>query len=430
MLEKEKNNNNFKDTILGIIKKLEKDDYSKYGGNELLYIAQVLDWESYQDAEPFSVRLEKEFAKKFGVKYGIAHNSGTGTLQSCLAAAGVGAGDEVIIPAQSVLMNAATTLHQNAVPVFADIDPKTFNIDPSDIKNKITPRTKAIQVVHMHGLSADMDPIMKMARENNIIVIEDSAQCVLGVYKDKLAGTIGDMTSWSFETKKHLSTGEGGMITTDNPDFATIVRKNGFNGYRAISPDAPLAKKLPEEFQDPNYRRHDTLGYNYRMNEITAAMGLAQLERIEELVRRRQKCAEYFIDAINDCYWIMPQYVPDGYINSYYTFSARYLGEEKFGSNWKKFWHNFKAEGGDGFYGAVAVSYQEPMIKDEVYFKTGYLPKNNKCTYSEQYKYYNGMCPIAEKVQSQLMSFKTNYRNLEEAKNQALILQKTIKKFN
>ena len=321
-------NQAIKEKINKIIDNVVGKSDSKYGGNELFYIAQVLDWEEYEKKVPFSVLLEKSFAKKFGVKYGVAHNSGTGTLQSCLAAAGVGAGDEVIIPAQSVLMNAATTLHQNAVPVFADIDEKTFNIDPIDIEKKITSKTKAIQVVHMHGLSADMDPILRLAKKNNLIVIEDSAQCVLGKYKGKLAGTLGDMASWSFETKKHLSTGEGGMITTNSSEYATIVRKNGFNGYRAISADAPLAKKLPEEFQDPKYKRFDTLGYNYRMNEITAAMALAQLERIDELVEKRQKCAEYMLDAVSSCDWILPQRTNEDCVNSYYTFSARYLGRK------------------------------------------------------------------------------------------------------
>ena len=372
--------------ITELIKSITKPG-SKYGGNELYYIAQVLDWDNYSNQEPFTIRLEKSFAKRFGKKYGIAHNSGTGTLQSCLAAAGVGSDDEVILPAQSVLMNTATTLHQNAIPIFADIDKETFNIDPNDIIKKITPKTKAIQVVHMHGLSADMDPIIKIAKEKNIILIEDSAQCVLGKYKGQLAGTMGDMASWSFETKKHISTGEGGMITTDNANFATIARKNGFNGYRGMSADAPLAKKLPEEFQDPNYKRHDTLGYNYRMNEITAAMGLAQLERIDELVQMRQKCAEYFLDALSSCTWIIPQKVGKDYENSYYTFSARYLGEEVIGKKWKDFWRDFKNIGGDGFYGAVSVSYQEPMVKDEVYFKSGYLPSKKKCPYGSNYIY-------------------------------------------
>tara|TARA_B100001093_G_C26774827_1_gene991861 strand:- start:70 stop:1335 length:1266 start_codon:yes stop_codon:yes gene_type:complete len=404
-----------------------KNPENKYNGNELYYIAQVLDWENYQDETPFAIRLEKAFAKRFGVKYGIAHNSGTGTLQSCLAAGGIGAGDEVLLPAQSVLMNTATTLHQNAIPVFVDIDENTFNIDPIDIEKKITNKTKAIQVVHMHGLPADMDPIMKIAKRYNLFVIEDSAQCVLGQYKDKFAGTIGHMASWSFETKKHLSTGEGGMITTDDSSLATKARKNGFNGYRAVAADAPLAKKLPEEFQDPSYRRHDTLGYNYRMNEITAAMALAQLERIDEIVKKRQDCASYFIDEIGDCSWLRPQLVKENITNSYYTFSARYLGESEVGMSWKSFWNEYKKIGGDGFYGAVAVSYQEPMVKNEVYFKTGYLPRENKCTYNQSFKYFDGMCPVAELVQSQIMSFKTNYRNLEAAKRQAKLLGQLIK---
>jgi perosamine synthetase len=184
--------------------------YGKYIGNELKYVSQALDSENIDNKKnPWVLRFETAFAKKFGIKYAIAQNSGTSALHSCLAAAGVGAGDEVICPAYTVIMNAFAALHQNGIPVFADSDPITFNIDPKDIEKKISGNTKAIIAVHMHGLPADMDPIMKIAKKNNITVIEDSAQCMLGIYKDRLAGTIGHMAIFSFETKKHMSTSEG-----------------------------------------------------------------------------------------------------------------------------------------------------------------------------------------------------------------------------
>ena len=398
----------------------------KYSGNELYYIAQILDWDNYSNAAPFTLRFEQEFAKKMGVSYAIGHNSGTSTLHSCIAAASIGYGDEVIMPAQSVLMNPLSVLHHNAIPIFVDIDEETFNIDPSKIESKITSKTKAIQVVHMHGLPVDMDPIMELAKKYGLIVIEDTAQCMLGTYKDKIAGTIGHTGSWSFETKKHLSTGEGGMVTTDIEEMGIKVRKNAGLGYKILGAGAPLKKVLPEQFQDPDYKRHDTLGWNYRLNEITSALGLAQLERIDELVDKRQKCAEYFLDAISECDFIIPQKVPEGYVNSYYTFSVRYLGEEMIDKTWKEFYNKYKEMGGDGFYGAVAVSYQEPAIRNKEYFQSGYL---NPKKYDEFPNYNDGMCPIAEKVQKQMMSFKTNYRDLEEAKNQALILKKLIKTF-
>lgn len=417
-----------KNKINKLIDTITKEN-GKYSGNELFYIAQVLDWDNHEKREPFTLRFEKEFAKKFGVKFAIGHNSGTSTLHSCIAAAQIGAEDEIIVPAQSVLMNPLSALHHNAIPIFADLDPETFNISPDDIEKKITKNTKAIQVAHMHGLPADMDRIMQIANKYNLIVIEDSAQCVLGYYKGRLAGTIGHMHSWSFETKKHLSTGEGGMVTTDIEELGTRVRKNAGLGYKILTAGAPIKKILPEEFQDPNYKRHDVLGWNYRMNEITSALGLAQLERIEELVEKRIKCANLFLETFSDCDWIVPQRVPEGYINSYYTFTVKYLGKEQRGVTWKEFYDEYKSIGGDGFYGGVSVSYLEPAMYKKQFISSNYLPNSVNKKHLEKFIYSKGMCPNAELVQSQMMSFKTNYRDINEAKHQNNLLKKVINKF-
>ena len=374
------------------------EKHGKWIGNELKYLKQAL------GGKAFVGQFENEFSKTFGVKYAIAHNSGTSTLHSCLAAAGVDAGDEVISPAQTVIMSSFAILYQNATPVYADIDPYTFNIDPKDIERKISEKTKAIIAVHMHGLPADMDPIMEIAKKHNIYVIEDSAQCVLGKYHGKLAGTIGHMASFSFETKKHLSTGEGGMVITNDEELATKVRKAGGLGYKNLKAGQSLTKALPSEFQDPNYKRHDTLGLNYRMNEFTAAVGLAQLERIDFLVERRKACAELFLKTIEDCDWILPQKVPEGIENTYWTFTVRYERD-----NWKAFYNKLKENGGDGFYGGLSVAYEEPVMK-----------KYN----------YIGKCPVAEKIQPKMMQFKTNYRDMKDAKKQAKILKKTIGDMN
>lgn len=402
------------------------DPYGKYNGNEIVYVSQALDSAYYKTQEPFTVRLEKAFAQRFGTCFAIAHNSGTTTLLSALAGAGVGAGDEVICPAQSVFMNAATSLGVNAVPVFADIDPDTFNISPADIARKVTPKTKAIFAVHMHGLTADMDPIMEIARQHNLVVIEDSAQCMLGRYKGRLAGTLGHMASFSFENKKHLSSGEGGIVVTNDERMGTITRRTAFNGYRILSAGQPLRQLLPEQFQDPNYERHDTLGWNFRMNEVTAAVALAQLERVDQIVARRQKVAEYFMDAISGCDWMVPQKVGSDYVNSYYTFTLRYKGETALGLTWKDFYNRYKALGGHGFYAGLKVVYKEPAMREKVFLKSGYLP-DSVARETDRFNYESGMCPVAEEVQPEMMSFKTNYRNLEEAKQQTKILADLIK---
>ena len=150
----------------------------------------------------------------------------------------------------------------------------------------------------MHGNPSDMISIMKIAKKHNIPVIEDSAQCVRGYSDSQLVGTFGDMASWSFENKKHISTGEGGMVTTDNKKFATIVRKHGGLGYKTLAAGQSLRQLFPKDFQNPYYKRHYTFGYNSRMHELTAAVGLVPLEKIEFLLGRRPQNAARYDDSV------------------------------------------------------------------------------------------------------------------------------------
>jgi len=355
--------------IKNLFKKIVSNPYGKYNGNEALYVLEVLDSENKKNKElPWVNRFESAFSEKYGMKYAIAHNSGTSTLHSCLVAIGVGAGDEVIVPAHTVIMCSWAAIYQNAVPIYADSDPFTFNMDPEDIKKKITPKTKAIIIVHMHGLPANVPAILKIAREKNIYVVEDCAQCVFGKLNGKLAGTFGDFSSFSFETKKHLSTGEGGMVCTNNEDFAIKVRKNGGLGYKTLTAKSGLRNILPSEFQDPDYKRHDTLGWNYRMPELIAAVGLAQLERVDEFIKRRKLVAQMYLDAFEGCSWIIPQKVESGFEHSYWTFTVRYEGKEKIGVSWKDFYNKHVENGGDRFYGALSLAYNEIMMQERKFY--------------------------------------------------------------
>jgi perosamine synthetase len=172
----------------------------RIGGREREYASEVLDSEFRSSAgSNMTNRLEKEFAERFGVKYAIAHINGTATMHSALVAAGIGPGDEVIVPPLTMASTPFAVLHANAVPVFADIDLHTFTIDPEDICRKITLYTKAIIPVALYGLSPDMDQIMDIAREHGLAVIEDDAECFLGYYKGKTVGSIGHMASFSFQ---------------------------------------------------------------------------------------------------------------------------------------------------------------------------------------------------------------------------------------
>lgn len=396
---------------------------SKYLGNELEYLKMVLEGESWSPTGgSWTQTLEREFAIKFGMKYAVAFNSGTSTLHAALEAAGVGPGDEVISPAITVIMDTTATFHANAVPVYADIDPQTFNIDPNDIAKKITSKTKAVIPVSLYGLPPDMDPIIELAKKHNLVVIEDNAQCVLSTYKGRLLGTIGDMASYSFENTKHISCGEGGIIITNNERYAEMVRKIGGHGFKNLRAEEGRIRLNQDVFQNPHYKRHDVLGWNYRLSEFNSAVALAQLERVETLVDLRIKNAGIFMDVMSDCDYLIPQKTPPGYTNSYYTLGVIYEGNEKIGVSWEDFRKAYVEEGGNGIYGAWSVPYLEPMVAERRFVK--------RCPWVyENVHYEKGLCPVAESIQPRIMQFKTNYRDVELAKTKAEALRRTIKRF-
>lgn len=395
---------------------LRKNPYGKYNGKEMEYVLQALDSDNPLNKEkPWTERFEEEFCSVMGVEYAIACNSGTSGLHAALVAAGVGPGDEVISPGLTVIMDAYAIIHVGATPVFADVNPGTHTIDSEDVRKKITSKTKAIMIVSLQGLSVDMDPIMEIAEKNNIVVIEDSAQTIFGMYKGRIAGTLGHIGVFSFENKKHLTCGsEGGMIVSNSEKLAQKARKFAGIGYKHMTARAGRTSLALSEVQDPAYERFDTIGLNYRMTEVSAAVGLAQLERVHSLVSRRQAIAKMYDEAVAGCDWIVKQEVPDGYVHSYYTYAVNYFGIDKIGVSWKMFYDKYREMGGDGFYGACKIPYLEPVFRNlEI----------NGVTYKK------GLCPVAEEIQPKIMQFKTNYRNLDVARRKTEILRKLIKSF-
>ena len=402
----------------------EHKNPSKYLGNELNYLKKVLEGESWSaTGGNWTNNFEREFAQKIGTKYAVAFNSGTSTLHAALEAVGVEPGDEVISPALSVIMDTTATIHANAVPVYADINPKTFTIDPADVEKKITSKTKAIITVALYGLSPDMDPLLKIAGKYGIPIIEDNAQALLSTYKGRVLGTIGDLASFSFENTKHLSCGEGGMLTTNNEKYAEMVRKIGGHGFKNLKADEGRVRLNQDIFQNPHYKRHDVLGWNYRLSELLSAVALAQLENLDRLVELRIKSANMFIDVMSECNFLFPQEMPPGYGNTYYTLGALYEGDANLGIPWEKFREAYVEMGGDGIYGAWSVPYLEPMMATRQFAK--------RCPWVyNSVVYQKGLCPVAERIQPKIMQFKTNYRDLDLAEKKAEILRKTIRKFS
>ena len=390
------------------------DPYGKFNGKELEYLSSFLDSEGTENKIPWVQRFEEKVARKLGVQYAVACNSGTSGLHMAMVACGIGPGDEVITPGLTVVMDAYSVIHVGAKPVFADVDRSTYGIDISEIKKKITDKTKAIVTVSLQGLSVDMDPILKVAKENNLIVIDDSAQNILGEYKGRVAGTLGDISVLSFENKKHITSGsEGGMLLTDNEEYATRARKFGGIGYKHMTASSGRTSLALSDVQDPDYERFDTIGLNYRMSEVSAAVGLAQFERISDIVERRTAVAKMFDEAIQGCDWIVPQYIPEEYKHSHYTYSFEYKGLKMLGISWKDFYNMYIEMGGDGFYSACMVPYLEPVFQNNAKYKNTYI---------------KGMCPVSEDLQKKIMQFKTNYRSLSEARIKANILKALIDK--
>lgn len=251
--------------------------------------------------------FEDKFAAYIGTDYAIATNSGTSALHTALAAQGIKEGDEVITTAFSFFATASCVLMQNATPVFVDIDPKTYNIDPALIEAKISDRTKAIIPVHLYGQPCEMREIMDIAKANNLAVIEDAAQAHGAEYKAKKVGAIGDIGVFSFYSTKNIITGEGGMITTDDEEIAE------------------RAKLIRNHGQSRRYF-HDCLGYNYRMTNIAAAIGLVQLNKIDTLSLRRMSNARYYGEQLN----VKKPFVSPNVKHVFHQYTIRVKDRDKF----------------------------------------------------------------------------------------------------
>jgi len=239
--------------------------------------------------------FEQVFADYAGAAHAIGVNSGTSGLHLAMIAAGIGPGDEVITPSFSFIASANCVLYERGKPVFVDIDLSTGNIDPACIEAAITPRAKAIIPVHAFGQPADMDPILDIAARHNLAVVEDACEALGAEYKGRQAGTLGDAAVFAFYPNKQMTTGEGGMVVTDNEDWANLFRSLRNQGRDVF--DAWL--------------NHTRLGYNYRLDELSAALGLAQIGRIEELLAKRAQVAAWYNERIDEIPGIRKPFISD-----------------------------------------------------------------------------------------------------------------------
>jgi len=344
-------------------------------------------------------QFETEFARRIGSKYAVAVNSGTSALHAALIACNV-KGQEVIMPALCPAMDAFAIIHAGGLPVFADVDPFTGLITAETIEPCITNRTKAIIAVALHGLPTDMDPIMEISRTYALWVIEDCAQALLARYKDGFAGTRAHIGCFSFEKKKHMTTGsEGGMLVTSDDMLAVKARKFAGIGYKHMTAQAGRTSLNASVYQRPDYERFDTIGLNYRMSEVQAQIGHLKMGIVDLDVERRKTIGFMWQHALGQ------QCQPHTYDadNTFYSAAWDYDGD------WLALYEKFTEAGGDGFYAMPKCPYQEPALRG------GRFPSH-----------LSDPCKNAEGLQQRLVLLKTHY-SIPEATHQVEILHDLIR---
>jgi dTDP-4-amino-4,6-dideoxygalactose transaminase len=248
---------------------------------------------------PKTHRFEREFAEYIGAKNCVAVSSCTAALHLSMLAAGIGPGDEVIVPAMTFCATANAVIHAGARPVFADVELPGMTLDPLDARRKITAHTKAILPVHFHGRAADMDALRSLARKHNLYLIDDAAHAIETRYHGKNIGTIGDITCFSFYVTKNVTTVEGGMVATNNDDWAERIKVFALHG---------MSKDAWARFSDNGYKHYEvvTPGFKYNMTDISASFGLHQLRRTEENLKRREQIWKFYDAAFKDLPILLP----------------------------------------------------------------------------------------------------------------------------
>ncbi len=282
------------------------------GESELRNVVECIKSGWISSRGSYITEFEKQFSRYCGVRYGVTTTSGTTALHLALAALGLGKGDEVILPAFTMIASASAIVYTGAKPVLVDAEPDTWNMDVSKIEEKITERTRAILPVHIYGHPVDMDPLLEMAQEHSLYVVEDAAEVHGAEYKGRKAGGLGDAGCFSFYANKIITTGEGGMVVTDD---------------ERIYERASLLKDLA--FTKDRTYVHRALGYNYRMTNLQAAIGLAQLERIEENVAIKRRNAALYNRLLGDIDGITTPTERPWAKNVYWMYSV--LVEDAFG---------------------------------------------------------------------------------------------------
>lgn len=356
-----------------------RSSYLPYGRqwidhNDVEKVIEVLKGD-YLTTGPAIEEFEKRVAEYVGAKFAVAFSNGTAALHGAVFAAGIGEGDEVITTPMTFAASANCVLYQGGSPVFADIDEYTYNIDPSSIKKQITKNTKAIIPVDYTGQPVDLDRIQEIARKYNLIIIEDAAHALGATYKGRKVGSISDMTMFSFHPVKHITTGEGGMITTNNREYYDRLMLFRSHGITRNS-------DLLIENHGPWYYEMQHLGYNYRMTDIQAILGVSQLEKLDSYIEIRKKYVNMYNQAFSSISEINIPFQSDASISSWHLYIIR-LQLDKLKVDRRKIY--------------------EALLKENIGVNVHYIPVYYH-PYYRQLGFQTGICPNAEKLYEEMIT--------------------------
>lgn len=341
-------------------------------------------WEPDFFGGPKIKEFESKCAEYFGVKHAITVNSWTSGLIAAIGALEIEPGDEVILPTWTMCACAVAILNWNAIPVFADIDPDTYCIDPVSIEANITPNTKAIMAVDIFGHSADMNLIMSIAEKHGIKVISDTAQAPGTLYKGKFSGTLAHIGGYSLNYHKHIHTGEGGILVTNNDDYAERMQLIRNHAEAVVGPKG--TKSLT-----------NMVGYNFRLGEIEAAIGIQQLKKLKDLIKTRQQIAEKLTKGLHRLIGLKTPIVQTNCTHAYYIYAMQ-LDVNKIGVSRSKIIQALEAEGLEGLIGGYINIHLLPMYQNKIaYGSKGFPWSSDICRRDVSYK--KGICPIAENLQ-------------------------------
>lgn len=328
--------------------------------------------------------FERLCAEFFGVKHAITVNSATSGLIAAVGAIGVEPGDEIIVSPWTMCASATAILHWNAIPVFADIEPDTFNLDPKSVEACVTPNTKAIMAVDIFGHSADMDALLAIAQKYDLKIISDAAQSPGALYKGKYAGTMADIGSFSLNYHKHIHTGEGGILVTNNDllcERLQLIRNHG-EAVVGAKGHADLANMV---------------GYNFRLGEIECAIGIEQLKKLQRLVATRQRAADRLTAGIRDLPGIKTPFVRPGCTHAYYVYPM-VLDVDALGVSHERVCAALTAEGVEGLSPRYVNVHMLPMYQQKIAYGSRGFPWNSDIC-RRDVDYSRGICPVAETLQ-------------------------------